>query len=225
MVMLIIVCVGARRSWCFCGEKKGHWEMEFPPKQICYTDGLLVRLMYNYIEREACHCTHTICQYSTLTITVSTLDGVAESGSSCVTWHLFSAAASPVPLRLAKRTAKLSPLSKLQSTSPFHHPIYPTTNGRSRSSQRANCLSLAPPALSSLLFTLFNLLPKQPVLHSSLHHAHPLLELSGAFDRRLLPQFSRRVSPATKTRRIRTTCLPRRSSRRRRSSSAAPATV
>lgn len=98
-----------------------------------------------------------------------------------------------------------------------------TTDGRSRSSQRANCLSLALPALSSLLSLLLR--PLQQALHLSSLPAQPSSGPSGEAARRLSHQSSRHVTLATKTRRTRTKCLPRRSSRRSRSCSAAPATT
>jgi hypothetical protein len=47
MLMLIIVCVGARRSGCFIGGT-WQWEMGFPPEKLCCTDELLVKPMYEY---------------------------------------------------------------------------------------------------------------------------------------------------------------------------------
>lgn len=132
-----------------------------------------------------------------------------------------------IAVRAAKPRVKLKVLQcppPEAHSPPFiitHIPHY--THGRSRSSQKTNCLSRAPLALSSLHSP--PLPPKQQqALHLSLHLAPPLPGPSGASDPRLSPQSSRRVSRATKTRRRRT-CLPRRSSRRRRSSWAAPATI
>ena len=127
---------------------------------------------------------------------------------------------------LKKQSQQTSPLhldlpSSLQSsTSPI--PTYPTTNGRSRSSHRAICLSLAPPALSSLHS--LPLHPKQQVLHSSLRPAQPSTFTRGTAHLRLSTQSSRRATLATRTEKTKA-CLPRRSSRRSRSSLAAPATV
>ena len=122
-----------------------------------------------------------------------------------------------------------------QQTSPLHldlcifppiinltYTLYPTTNGRSRSSHRAICLSLAPPALSSLHS--LPLHPKQQVLHLSLRPAQPSTVTRGTAHLRLSTQSSRRATLATRTEKTKA-CLPRRSSRRSRSSLAAPATV
>lgn len=106
------------------------------------------------------------------------------------------------------------------NTSPI--PTYPTTNGRSRSSHSAICLSLAPPALFSLHS--LPLHPKQQVLHSSSRPAQHSPVTSGTADLRLSTQSSRRATLATRTEKTKA-CLPRRSSRRSRSSLAAPATV
>jgi hypothetical protein len=50
---------------------------------------------------------------------VSMSDGIAESGSSCVTWLLFSAAASPT--QACEKNSKTFPLLKLHFTFPSSH--------------------------------------------------------------------------------------------------------